>query len=98
MKKMTAARGLILCLLVILAVPLIADSSFAQRKDWPKAVTIGTGSIGGVAYLHGGAVAKVIYDTMKISAVAEVNGGSVHNVKLVIQKKPRCLFPRRKRL
>jgi TRAP transporter TAXI family solute receptor len=60
--------------------------SFGQPKNWPRNVTIGTGSIGGVAYLHGAAVAKVIYDKMGISASAEVTGGSVHNVKLANSK------------
>jgi TRAP transporter TAXI family solute receptor len=88
MKKNTMKKGLkiYLFMLVIISIPFVWNTSFGQTKNWPRTVTIGTGSIGGVAYLHGAAVAKVIYDKMGIAANAEVTGGSVHNVKLANSK------------
>jgi len=88
MKKnaMKKGLGIYLSMLVIISIPFVWNTSFGQTKNWPRTVTIGTGSIGGVAYLHGAAVAKVIYDKMGISANAEVTGGSVHNVKLANSK------------
>ncbi len=77
---------LIILLGVIVGIHLTLAFSTAQPKHWPRNITIGTGSIGGVAYLHGAAVAKVIYEKMGISSTAEVTGGSVHNVKLANAK------------
>jgi len=75
-------ESLRISLLTVIAISFIWDISLAQPKDWPRNVTISTGSLGGVAYIHGGGVARIIYEKMGISATAVTSGGSVHNVKL----------------
>jgi TRAP transporter TAXI family solute receptor len=77
--KKSAFWGLFWLLLLPLAyVP-------AWGAEWPKTVSIGTGSVGGTFYYVGGAFVK-IFEKMGIKATVEVTGGSVHNPKLLNSK------------
>jgi uncharacterized protein len=63
-----------LCLTLALAVPVAAKTTF---------ISIGTGGTGGIYYPYGGGVAEIWTKYVKgVSAVAEVTGASVENVKL----------------
>ena len=65
---------LILCLMLALAGPVTAKTTF---------IGIGTGGTGGIYYPYGGGVAEIWSKYVKdVKAVAEVTGASVENVKL----------------
>jgi TRAP transporter TAXI family solute receptor len=55
----------------------------AANPDWPKSLTLGTASPGGVFYVYGEAVAKILTESLKIDVNPLPTQGSEHNVKLV---------------
>jgi TRAP-type uncharacterized transport system substrate-binding protein len=55
----------------------------AAGPDWPKSLTLATASPGGVFYIYGEAVAKILTDSLKIEVNPAPTQGSIHNVKLV---------------
>jgi TRAP transporter TAXI family solute receptor len=55
----------------------------AANPDWPKSLTLATASPGGVFYIYGEAVAKILTESLKIDVNPLPTQGSVHNVKLV---------------
>src|SRR5262249_55647293 len=55
----------------------------AANPDWPKSLTLGTASPGGVFYVYGEAVAKILTESLKIEVDSLPTQGSVHNVKLI---------------
>src|SRR5437870_5986160 len=55
----------------------------AANPDWPKSLTLVTASPGGVFYIYGEAVAKILTESLKIDVNPLPTQGSVHNVKLV---------------
>jgi TRAP transporter TAXI family solute receptor len=55
----------------------------AANPDWPKSLTLVTASPGGVFYIYGEAVAKILTETLKIDVNHLPTQGSVHNIKLV---------------
>ena len=72
MKKLSIVLSL--CLLVALAGPVAAKTTF---------ISIGTGGTGGIYYPYGGGVAEIWSKYVPgVKAVAEVTGASVENVKL----------------
>jgi TRAP transporter TAXI family solute receptor len=82
---MTSPRGLVL--MVLLTVTLIGTSVQAQpRAGWPRSVTIGSASIGGVYHVVAGGYARVIGEKLGLSATNRVTGGPVQNVQLVQTK------------
>lgn len=68
-----------------LAAVLTATSTLAvaDRSDWPRSITVGTASQGGVYYIYGSGWANLVGDALGISAGAEVTGGPVQNATLV---------------
>lgn len=56
-----------------------------DKSQWPKAVSIGTASMGGTNYIAGGALAKV-FEKIGVQAAPEVTGGSVQNPQLIQSK------------
>ena len=56
------------------------------RPGWPRSVTIGSASIGGVYFVVAGGYARVIGEKMGLSATNRVTGGPVQNVLLVQTK------------
>ena len=58
-------------------------SVLAANPDWPKSLTLATASPGGVFYVYGEAVAKILTESLKIDVNPLPTQGSEHNVKLV---------------
>ncbi len=77
-----------LCLAGVLAVLFVLPGSgVAQtRAGWPRSVTIGSASIGGVYFVVAGGWARIIGEKMALSATNRVTGGPVQNVQLVQTK------------
>lgn len=67
--------------LLVLTVPAALDAQ--QRPGWPRSVTIGSASIGGVYYVVAGGYARLIGEKMGLAATNRVTGGPVQNVQLV---------------
>jgi uncharacterized protein len=55
----------------------------AANSDWPKSLTLGTASPGGVFYVYGEALAKLLTESLKIDVNPLPTQGSLHNVKLI---------------
>ncbi len=55
----------------------------AASPDWPKSLTLATASPGGIFYIYGEAVAKILTESLKIDVNPLPTEGSIHNVKLV---------------
>jgi len=68
---------------VLLALLLPQAGLAQQRAGWPRSVTIGSASIGGVYFVVAGGYARVIGEKMGLAATNRVTGGPVQNVQLV---------------
>ncbi len=71
------------------SVMITAGATLAQtpdRKDWPRSLTIGTASQGGVYFVYGNGLASFIGERLGINASGEVTGGPVQNGTLVQTK------------
>jgi len=80
-------RFFIIFSIVVMGIFFSMAVTEAQVKPgWPKAVTIGSASIGGTYYIWMGGFAKLLYDKMGISGSVEVTGGAVHNPQLLNAK------------
>lgn len=55
----------------------------AANPDWPKSFTLGTASPGGVYYIYGDGVARILTENLGITVNALPTQGPVHNVQLV---------------
>ena len=55
----------------------------AANPNWPKSLTLGTASPGGVFYVYGEAMAKILTESLKIDVNPLPTQGSEHNVKLI---------------
>ncbi len=67
------------CLLAIGA----STSVLAASPDWPKSLTLATASPGGVYYIYGEAMAKILTEKLGIAVNPLPTQGPVHNVKLL---------------
>jgi TRAP transporter TAXI family solute receptor len=67
------------CLLATgtIASPLAADPT------WPRSLTLGTASPGGVYYVYGDELARILTEKLGIAVRPQPTQGTVHNVKLV---------------
>jgi TRAP transporter TAXI family solute receptor len=63
----------------------IATSSgvLATNPDWPKSLTLGTASPGGVYYIYGEELAKILTEKLGIAVNPFPTQGSIQNVKLL---------------
>ena len=70
---------------VIATLVAIATSTGASAADpnWPKSLTLGTASPGGVYYIYGEELAKILTEKLGIPVHPLPTQGTVHNVKLV---------------
>ncbi|MCD8513011.1 MAG: TAXI family TRAP transporter solute-binding subunit [Nitrincola sp.] len=68
-----------------LGLTMTAGAAYAteDRSDWPRSITVGTASQGGVYYVYGAGWANLVGEALGISAGAEVTGGPVQNATLV---------------
>ena len=73
-------RRCLAAVLLALATPTWAG---AEGSDWPKSLTLGTASPGGVYYIYGDALAQILTEKLGIAVNALPTQGPVHNVKLV---------------
>src|ERR1700736_6422968 len=55
----------------------------AASPDWPKSLTLGTASPGGVYYIYGEELAQILTEKLGIAVNPLPTQGTVHNVKLV---------------
>src|ERR1700719_5218245 len=55
----------------------------AANPNWPKSLTLGTASPGGVYYVYGEAVAKILTEKLGIPVNPFPTQGSIQNVKLL---------------
>jgi TRAP transporter TAXI family solute receptor len=72
----------IAALLLALSCPTSALAQSAP-SNWPKALTLGTASPGGVYYVYGEGVAKILTEKLGVPVNTLPTQGPVHNVKLV---------------
>lgn len=80
-------RALRVALVLLFAAALFIGSAGAQpRPGWPRSVTIGSASIGGVYHVIAGGYARVISERMGLPATNRVTGGPVQNVQLTHTK------------
>ncbi len=65
----------------------LAGLVHAQAKPgWPKGVTIGTSGIGGVYYVWGGGLSKLLFEKVGVTAAVEATAGPTTNVQLLENK------------
>jgi uncharacterized protein len=69
--------------LALLGALASAPGAQAANPDWPKSLTLGTASPGGVYYVYGEAVAKILTEKLGIPVNPLPSQGPVHNVKLI---------------
>jgi TRAP transporter TAXI family solute receptor len=67
------------CLLAI----RVATSAPVAGPDWPKSLTLGTASPGGVYYVYGEALAQILTEKLGIAVNTLASHGTVHNMMLV---------------
>ena len=87
-------------LFVVVAVVLVAlpalgfdPREFARRHGGTTRLSIATGNTGGVYYPYGGAIARIISQSLpRVDATAEVTAASVDNLKLLQQGKADIAF------
>jgi TRAP transporter TAXI family solute receptor len=65
---------------------------FARAHGGIVRLSIATGNTGGVYYPYGGGLAKVIGESLRVQATAEVTAASVDNLKLIQQRKVDLAF------
>jgi len=62
------------------------ESKADPRANWPKGVTVGSASVGGVYFVWAGGWANIITEKLGVPTSVEVTGGPVHNMQLVQAK------------
>lgn len=75
-----------LALVALLLASLVGAAQAQPRAGWPRSVTIGSASIGGVYFVVAGGWARVISEKMGMPATNRVTGGPVQNIQLVQTK------------
>jgi uncharacterized protein len=60
-----------------------SSSALAAEPNWPKSLTLGSGPPGGVYYIYGDALAKVLTEKLAVAVNPAPTQGSVHNIKLI---------------
>ncbi|MGH2437050.1 MAG: TAXI family TRAP transporter solute-binding subunit, partial [bacterium] len=74
----------VMCIAGLALALLLPQAGLAQqRPGWPRSVTIGSASIGGVYFVVAGGYARLIGEKMGLAATNRVTGGPVQNVQLV---------------
>jgi uncharacterized protein len=74
-------------IVAVTALALTATGAMAQdRSGWPRSMTIGTASVGGVDFVYGNGLASFIGESLGINASGEITGGPVQNATLVQMK------------
>src|ERR1041384_7697535 len=65
--------------------PLAIESTsvLAAGPNWPKSLTLGTASPGGLYYVYGNALVQILTEKLGIPVNDLPTQGPVHNVKLI---------------
>ena len=93
MKVRKVLTGAAVTLAVIGAVAIGSNPrEFARAHGGVVRLSIATGPTGGVYYPYGGALAKVIGESSRVQATAEVTAATVDNLKLIQQRKVDVAF------
>jgi len=93
MKVRKVLTGAAVTLAVIGAVAIGPNPrEFARAHGGVVRLSIATGATGGVYYPYGGALAKVIGESLRVQATAEVTAATVDNLKLIQQQKVDVAF------
>jgi uncharacterized protein len=79
---MMRLRSLFVVVATLLGIA-ISTSAPAASPDWPKSLTLGTASPGGVYYIYGEELAQILTEKLGIAVNPLPTQGPVHNVKLV---------------
>ena len=90
-RNLAASAAIVVCALGMLAVGS-NPREFARAHGGVVRLSIATGNTGGVYYPYGGGLAKVIGESLRVQATAEVTAASVDNLKLIQQRKVDIAF------
>jgi TRAP transporter TAXI family solute receptor len=60
-----------------------SSSALAANPDWPKSLTVATASPGGVYYVYGEELARILTEKLSVPVGALPTQGSIQNVKLL---------------
>src|SRR5580704_17340345 len=55
----------------------------AANPDWPKSLTVGAAGPGGVFYVYGEELTRILTEKVGIAASIAPSQGSVHNIQLI---------------
>jgi TRAP transporter TAXI family solute receptor len=91
LKRTLAAAALTLAVIGAAAVGS-NPREFARRHGAVVRLSIATGNTGGVYYPYGGGLAKVVGESLRVQATAEVTAATVDNLKLIQQRKVDLAF------
>lgn len=69
-----------------LAGALLAAPASAQNPNWPKSLTLGTASVGGVFFVYGQVWANIASDAIKVPISTRQTDGPNHNIILTDAK------------
>jgi len=78
--------ALCLAAALVVSVPVWSGSARAQATNWPRSITIGTASPGGVYDAYGEGLARMLTRTLQIEATAQVTQGPAQNIVLMEKK------------
>ncbi len=62
------------------------QASDDPKEQWPVALTMTTGSVGGTSFIVGGAISRIVNDKLGLQCSVETTGGPSQMVKLVDSK------------
>lgn len=80
------SRLLIKISAAVLALGVSAGVAHAQNANWPKSLTLGTASVGGVFYVYGQVWANIAADAVKVPISTRQTDGPNHNIILTQTK------------
>jgi TRAP transporter TAXI family solute receptor len=76
LKSLLAIFGILLAIAT-------STSVLAADPNWPKSLTLATASPGGVYYIYGDALAKILTEKLGVAVNPLPTQGSIQNVKLL---------------
>jgi uncharacterized protein len=77
---------LYLAAVLVVLVPAWNGSAWAQAPNWPRSITIGTASPGGIYYAYGEGLARILGRRLQIETTAQVTQGPAQNIVLMEKK------------
>jgi uncharacterized protein len=71
---------------IVISVSICNAATWAQAPNWPRSITIGTASPGGVYYAYGEGLARILTRRLQIETTAQVTQGPAQNIVLMERK------------